>query len=185
MSIIHMLVQTVFELFIFVCLVRSLLFFAGVPRAHPLVHFCMLLTQKLVRPFQKILPCVKGFETASLMLALLAACIWSVINLLWFQKVAANVTTIGMAILLGLVLWIQSILLTYIGVFIVMVILRLAAPEALLLPNLERICAPLMRPFKMLRIGMFDFSFLPFFICAQVVISTVLPYLTRLILSLY
>lgn len=62
------LVKTLFDLYIFVLMLRLILAFVRADFHHPLTQFVVKLTQFIIAPLRKILPNIGNIETSSLVL---------------------------------------------------------------------------------------------------------------------
>ena len=159
-----------------VLILRSLLYFAKMEYSHPIAGLCIRLTQFMVRPIQKHFPCVLGFETVSLFLALIFACASKMVLLFWTASImTAPWQTVLLGLLLSVFVWLKYVCYVYVGLILVTIVFRLFEPNASALIYLDRIMAPFVRPFKKLKLGLFDFSILPLFFAAQAYTGIVYP----------
>lgn len=79
------LISTVFDLFIFVLVIRVILAWAGADYTHPITKFVVQLTSWIVKPLKKFLPDMKGIETSTLVVILVVELIkFLIISLLSF-----------------------------------------------------------------------------------------------------
>ncbi len=167
---------SVLQIYSIILILRSLLYFAKMEYFHPIAGLCIRLTQLMVRPIQKHFPCVLGFETVSLFLALLFSCASEMLIL--FGTVSISVAP-WQIVLLGLFLsvfvWLKYVCYVYVGLILVTIVFRLFEPNASALMYLDRIMAPFVKPFKKLKLGLFDFSILPLFLLAQGYTGIVYP----------
>ena len=183
-NFIKILLVAVVQIYSFVFILRSLLYFSKMERFHPIARVCIQLTQPLVRPIQKYFPCLLGFETVSLFLALVFSWISETMSLLWFTPSVFSWQIMLLGGLLSVFVWLKHIFYVYVALIFVMIILRLFEPNAAAVFYIDRILAPFTRPFKKLRIGLFDFSILPLYLFTQCYISLIYPLIKSTIIAL-
>src|SRR5579872_5976005 len=69
------LINTLFDLYLFVLVIRILLVYAGVNYFDPITQFITKLTDFIIKPMRRILPTIRGFELASIVLLIILALI--------------------------------------------------------------------------------------------------------------
>lgn len=65
------LIGTVFDLYLFILIIRFFLALAGADYSHPITQFVVKFTNFLVKPMRKIIPDFRGIEIATLALIIL------------------------------------------------------------------------------------------------------------------
>ncbi|MFC4161467.1 YggT family protein [Chitinimonas lacunae] len=159
------LIQSIAAFFILNLLLRFFLQVVRAPFSHPLAQFVVKLTNFMVLPTRRVLPSIKGYDTASLLLAwLLAVLMHLLVLMLWsFNPVhlANPGFLLGLAALgvLELLRWGLTMLF---AVLLVQAVLSWVSPFNPLMPLLDaltrRVVAPLQRVLP--RLGGIDLSFL-------------------------
>ena len=170
-QILHFLVDTVCGFFTVALLARFVLQNARAPFRNPLGQFIMAVTDWMVLPARRYIPGFRGYDTATLMLALG----WQFINM----SVATAVTIFGIGLgptlLLGLML--LALLETIkVSLYLVMAVVLISAifswvnPHAPMAGLFNRISQPWLRPFQRLipPVGGVDLSPLALIVLVQV-----------------
>lgn len=156
------LIQTVFDLFLFILIFRIVLQCVSVDFYNPISQLVFKVTQPVVKPFQKFMPLVRRFDLAALFVLLLLEML-KLVLVMWIGagKVPQNV---------GLFFWASGELLNqFINVFfysvLIMIVLGWIAPgtHSPLTMLLRNITNPLMSRARRLcpTVGGFDISPIP------------------------
>lgn len=170
------LISTVFDLFLFVLIIRLILAWVRANYYQPITQFVVKCTDFLVQPLRKVVPNYKQLETATLILIFLVEIIkFSLISLL----------TLGLFRLNGLfILAFADVLKLIIQVFfygiIAQAILSWFMPYSPYQATLTQFTSPIMRPFQRLvpPVGGFDISPIPALIILQLLIIILVNPLT-------
>lgn len=171
------LVQTVFGLFIVALLLRFYLQWARAPIRNPLSDFLHALTDFMVRPARRLIPGLWGLDLATLLLAWLLQFIELVVVLQIQGLDLAQRTgpTLAMTFLLALVLLLKTGLYIVMAAVIVQVVLSWIGPHGPLMPLLNGMTRPVLRPFqrRIPPIGNVDLS--PLFALVVIQLLLMLP----------
>ncbi|BAK78739.1 YGGT family protein [Pseudogulbenkiania sp. NH8B] len=166
------LIKTLADLFVLVLLLRFYLQVARAPFKHPLSQFVMAVSNFAVLPMRKLVPSVHGYDTATLLLALLVGLFSNVLMLALNPlpySFAAPETWLGLLCLSLLDVFRQSLYLLM-GAVIVQAILSWVNPYNPLTPILDALTRPFLRPFRRAVIGGVDLSPLILFLIIQVIL---------------
>lgn len=166
------LIKTLADLFVLVLLLRFYLQVARAPFKHPLSQFVMAVSNFAVLPMRKLVPSVHGYDTATLLLALLVGLFSNVLMLALNPlpySFAAPETWLGLLCLSLLDVFRQSLYLLM-GAVIVQAILSWVNPYNPLTPILDALTRPFLRPFRRAAIGGVDLSPLILFLIIQVIL---------------
>lgn len=166
------LIKTLADLFVLVLLLRFYLQVARAPFKHPLSQFVMAVSNFAVLPMRKLVPSVHGYDTATLLLALLVSLFSNVLMLALNPlpySFAAPETWLGLLCLSLLDVFRQSLYLLM-GAVIVQAILSWVNPYNPLTPILDALTRPFLRPFRRAVIGGVDLSPLILFLIIQVIL---------------
>ena len=159
------LIRTVFNLFLFVMIIRFILAWVRADYFNPLTQITVRLTNPLVKPVRKILHNYRDIELSSLVLIYL-------INTIKFMLIA--VMSSGMPAILGLLalsfadmldLFIQVMM----GALFLYVILSWIQPFSPVQRVLSQVVSPIVTPFQRILppIAGFDLSIIPAFMVLQ------------------
>jgi len=141
------LINTVFDLYIFVLTVRLLLAWVQANYNHPLTQFIIKLTQPLVGPLRRIVPNVKNLESATLLLIV-------ILEIIKFFLIAViihvHMPHAGGLLILACADIAKFILNTFFYAILAQVILSWVQPHSPANYLLYQITSPIMRPLKRL-----------------------------------
>tara|TARA_R110000868_G_scaffold76328_1_gene219547 strand:- start:155 stop:724 length:570 start_codon:yes stop_codon:yes gene_type:complete len=162
------LVSTIFDLYLFLLIVRVLLAYAGANYFDPFTQFIVRCTDFAVKPLRRIIPNVRGIELSTLVLML---GIEFVKYLLITTLSSSSLTMLGLFIIAFADL-LKIILLAMFYAIIAQVVLSWIQPGSPLNSILYKINAPIMRPIQRICpvVGGFDISPIPAMILLQVLI---------------
>ncbi len=149
------------------CLVRLAMQRQRVPFSNPVGRLVMALTDWIVLPMRRVLPSVKGWDTASLVAAFLL--VLAKLLLLWALRGAGgNALALPVLALFGTLQLMISVLT---ALLIVYAVLSWVQPQSPVMPVIDRLCAPLLNPLRraLPQVGGFDFSPLVLLLILQVV----------------
>ncbi|OGT45955.1 MAG: hypothetical protein A3E83_02635 [Gammaproteobacteria bacterium RIFCSPHIGHO2_12_FULL_41_20] len=162
------LINTVFDLYLFVLVIRLVLVWIRADYYHPATQFIIKLTQVLITPLRRVLPNIKKLETATLVLILLLEI------LKYFLIISLS---IGMPNILGLaILAVADVIKTFVNTFfyaiLIQAVLSWIQPYSPMAEVLYRFTSPLMRPIQRLipPVANFDISPIPAMIGLQLLL---------------
>ncbi len=148
------------------CLLRLFMQHQRVPFGNPVGRFVFALTDWLVLPLRKLLPAIGRWDTASLVAAYLVELAQYAI--LWLLAgTAAGAGLVPVLALFGLVRLAISALTALVIVYAILSWVRADSPMA---DVIDRLCAPLLRPFRRVipLVGGIDLSPLALLVVLQV-----------------
>jgi len=168
---VQFLIKTIADLFVLVLLLRFYLQVARAPFNHPLCQFVMAATNFAVLPLRKLLPSLRGYDSATMLLAWLVSMVSSVIILAInpMYTLAAPETWLALSLLAVLDVFKQSLTLLM-GAVIVQAVLSWVNPYNPLSPILDALTRPFLRPFRRATVGGVDLSPLILFLIIQVIL---------------
>ncbi|MXR35942.1 YggT family protein [Craterilacuibacter sinensis] len=179
------LIRTVADLFVLVLLLRFYLQVVRMPFTHPLAQFVMAATNFAVLPLRRLLPSVRGYDTATMFIAWLVGLV-SISAVLLLGPMpfnfAAPQTWLGLALLSVLTLFTQSVYLLM-GAVLVQAIMSWVNPYNPLAPMLSALTRPFLAPFSRARIGGADLSPLLLLLVLQVILMLPVRFLEQTFLQ--
>jgi YggT family protein len=163
------LINSLFDLYILVLIVRLILAFAKANYFNPVTQVIIKLTQPLVAPLRRFIPNYRGIEFSTLVLIIL-------FEMLKFLLL--SLLTIGMPTFIGLFIFaildtLKFILKTFFYAILLQAILSWFQPgQSPAIQLLQQISAPILRPFQRMipPINGIDISAIPALILLQVLI---------------
>ncbi|RMC94249.1 YggT family protein [Aquitalea palustris] len=175
---VQFLIKTIADLFVLVLLLRFYLQVARAPFKHPLCQFVMAATNFAVLPLRKLLPSLRGYDSATMLLAWLVSMVSSVIILALnpMYTLAAPETWLALTLLAVLDVFKQSLTLLM-GAVIVQAVLSWVNPYNPLSPVLDALTRPFLRPFRRATVGGVDLSPLILFLIIQVILMLPVQFL--------
>lgn len=176
------LINTLFDLFLFVLVIRLILAWSGAHYFDPITQFFVRITDFIIKPLRRWLPNVRGIETSTLTLIF-------ALEIIKFAIIAF--LSVGAPHLLGLLvlaladmgkLFIQTFFYT----ILVQALLTWIQPNSPMNNVLYQITAPIMRPIQRVvpLIGGVDISPIPAMILLQLLLIVFITPLMNLGLSL-
>ena len=185
------LLETLIQLWILALLLR---FFAQAMRApfraragNPLADFIMALTDWVVMPARRVFPSMFGLDTATFVVAWLAAILLSLTVLLLSGRVGLGSPTFWPALMaFGMVEVFRLSLYLFIGLIIIQAVLSWVSPYHPMRSFFDTLTRPVLRPIQKLipLIGGVDLSPLFALLLLQVLLLAPLPWLSREALGL-
>jgi YggT family protein len=171
------LVNTVFGLFVVALLLRFYLQWVRAPYRNPLSEFLQALTDFMVRPARRVIPGLWGLDLATFALAWLLQ-ILELVVVLQIQGRGfgeAMGSTLAVMALLALVLLVKIFLYILMVAVIVQVVLSWVNPYSPVMPLLNSMTRPFLRPFqrRIPPIGNVDLS--PLFAIVVIQLLLMLP----------
>jgi len=156
------------------CLLRLYMQHQRVPFGNPVGRFVFALTDWLILPLRKILPAMGRVDTASLVAVYLVEL--AQFGILWLMT--GRITAWEVLPLLALFGVLRLVISALTGLVIVYAILSWVRADSPIVDVIDRLCAPLLRPWRKLipLVGGIDLSPLAFLVALQVA-AIVLAYL--------
>lgn len=170
-QIISFLLDVVVGLLAGACLLRVYMQYQRIPFGNPIGRFVFALTDWLVLPLRRVLPSVRRWDTASLVGALLLEL--AQYTVLWL--LAGRAWPAGLLPLMALFGLLRLTISALMGLVIVYAILSWVRADSPIVDVIDRLCAPLLRPFRRLipLVGGIDLSPLAFLVVLQVALIVV------------
>ena len=165
------LIKTLSGLFVLVLLLRFYLQVARAPFKHPLCQFVMAATNFLVLPTRKLVPSVRNYDTATLLLAWLVCLLANILSLLLGslpEMFAFPQVWVALFLLSVLEVFKQSLTLLM-GAVVVQAVLSWVSPYNPIAPVLDSLTRPFLRPFRRAVVGGVDLSPLVLLLIIQVI----------------
>ena len=161
------------------CLLRMYMQYQRVPFGNPVGRFVFALTDWLVLPLRRVLPSWGRVDSASLLGAFLIE--MAQFLLLWLML--GRVTVLAVLPLLALFGLVRLVISGLTGLVIVYAILSWVQSDSPLVDVIDRLCAPLLRPFRkhIPLVGGIDLSPLALLVLLQVA-AIVVGYLQAAVL---
>ncbi len=161
------------------CLLRLYMQYQRIPFGNPVGRFVFALTDWLVLPLRKVLPAVGKVDTASLVGVYLVEL--AQFAILWL--LAGRASGLEMLPLLAVFGVVRLVISGLTGLVIVYAILSWVQADSPIVDVIDRLCAPLLRPWRKLvpLVGGIDLSPLVFLVVLQV-LAIVLAYLQAAVL---
>ncbi len=162
------LINTLFDLFLFILVIRLILAWSGAHYFDPITQFVVRITDFVVKPLRRILPNIKQVETSTLVLIF-------VLELIKFSSIA--LLSVGTPQVLGLFVlafadMIKLFIQTFFYAILVQALMSWVQPNSPMNNVLYQITAPLMRPIQRVvpLIGGMDISPIPAMILLQLLL---------------
>jgi len=175
---VQFLIKTIADLFVLVLLLRFYLQVARAPFKHPLCQFVMAATNFAVLPLRKLVPSLRGYDSATMLLAWLVSMVSSVIILSLNPLYTLGAPEIWLALTLLAVLDVFKQSLTLLmGAVIVQAVMSWVNPYNPLSPILDALTRPFLRPFRRATVGGVDLSPLILFLIIQVILMLPVQFL--------
>jgi YggT family protein len=148
------------------CLLRLYMQYQRVPFGNPVGRFVFALTDWLVLPLRRVLPAIRRVDTASLVAAFLIQLIQ--VGILWL--VAGRPGTGALLPVLAIFELLRLVISALTGLVIVYALLSWVNAESPMTDVIDRLCAPLLRPWRRLipLVGGIDLSPLAFLVVLQI-----------------
>jgi YggT family protein len=186
-SVLDFLIRNLLEFLILLLLARFYLQAAKVSFRHPLGQFVLALTNWAVLPLRKIIPAFKGYDTTSLLLALITAFVMHCLLLAitpWPFDFSSGASIVALVLTALLELIKMSLYLLFAAV-IGQALMSWLSPYNPLMPTLTGLTAPFLRPIQRVipPIGGVDISPLILILFIQLILNVVVVQLEPLILQ--
>ena len=153
------------------CLLRLYMQYQRIPFGNPVGRFIFAITDWIVLPLRRVLPAVGRWDTASLVAAWLLE--FAQYILLWL--LAGRGWGLGLLPVLALFGLVRLALSGLMGLVIVYAILSWVRADSPIVDVIDKLCAPLLRPFRRMvpLVGGIDLSPLVFIVAVQVLLIVV------------
>ena len=147
------------------CLLRLYMQHQRIPFGNPVGRFIFALTNWIVLPLRRVLPGYKRWDFSSLLAAYLFQL--AQFGILWLVVSGSSAASVPLLALFGLV---RLFITGAIGLVIVYAILSWVQADSPIVDVIDRLCAPLLRPFRRVipLVGGFDLSPLALLVLLQV-----------------
>lgn len=147
------------------CLLRLYMQHQRIPFGNPVGRFVFALTNWIVLPIRKVLPGYKRWDFSSLIAAYLFQL--AQYGILWLVMTGGSAAAVPLLALFGLV---RLVISGAIGLVIVYAILSWVRADSPITDVIDRLAAPLLRPFRKIipLVGGFDLSPLALLVLLQV-----------------
>ncbi len=165
------LISTIFDLYIFLLVIRVLLAYAGANYYDPMTQFVVRCTDFVVKPLRRLIPNVRRIEISTIFLIIALELIK---YLLLITIGNGNVVIYGLLIV-ALADTLKLFLQTMFYAIILQAILSWVQPGSPMAPVLYKITSPIIRPFQRLvpAVGGMDISPIPAMILLQLLIIVI------------
>ncbi len=141
-------VETVFNIFILSALVRFWMQAFRAPVRNPLAQFTMALTDFAVKPLRRMLPSIRGLDTASLFVAWAAEVVLIAIVSLLQGVELVNGAAISVLMFLGFVKLVRLTVYIIMGAVLLQALLSWVSPYHPLAPFFDALTRPFLKPFQ-------------------------------------
>lgn len=159
------LVETCFQLYLFILVIRVLLAYAGANYFDPITQFVARFTDKLVKPVRSIIPNASGIELSTLLIIYIFCCVKLFIlsTLASFPINPLSVLLIGFADMITL--FIQTLMYA----IIIQALMTWIQPQSSVNYILYKVTAPILQPIQRIcpPVGGMDISPIPALILLQ------------------
>ena len=161
------LIETLFNLYLFVLVVRMLLVWVRSDYYHPVTQFVVKMTDWIVQPMRRFLPNVKNIETSTLLLIFLI----EIVKFYLTFTISYGVPNIIGVVILSLGDMLYLLVQTFMYAIILQAVLSLMQAGSPVSFILYRITAPILQPISrvMPKIGYIDLSPIPALIILQLI----------------
>lgn len=176
------LITTLFDIYLFILMVRIILVWVGANYFDPIVQFIAKSTDFLIKPLRRVIPNVYKIETSSILILFL-------IEILKFLLI--SLLSFGMPSVIGLIIMafgdaLKILFLTFFYAILLQAILSWMQPNSAINRTLFLFTSPVMRPFQKLipPVSGIDISPIPALIILQLMIIILVNPILALGLSL-
>jgi len=165
LQILSFLLDVVAGLFAGACLLRLYMQYQRMPFGNPVGRFVFALSDWIVLPLRKVLPKTRKVDLSSLLAAYLIEL--AQFGILWLLAGRGNGALVFGLALFGLVRLVISGMIVLVIVYAILSWVRADSP---ITDVIDRLCAPLLRPFRRMipLVGGFDLSPLALLVVLQV-----------------
>jgi YggT family protein len=141
--------ETVFDLFILVALVRFWMQVFRVPARNPMTQFTIAVTDFAVRPLRRIIPGLFGLDLASFLVAWMAEfLLQALLLMLASADVPANPAIYSVLLFVALVKLVRLTVYIVMGAVLLQALLSWVNPHHPVAPFFDAITRPFLKPFQ-------------------------------------
>ncbi len=161
------LINTLFDLYLFILVVRIILVYVRSNYFDPITQFVTKLTDFIVKPLRRLIPNIGRFETVTILLIIVIECI----KFLIISSVSFGVPSLIGLLLLSIGDALKLVIQSFFYAIILQAILSWVQPHSPMTQTLNQFTWPIMQPFRRLipPIGGMDISPIPALIVLQLV----------------
>ncbi len=165
------LVTTIFDLYLFILVIRVILAFSGANYYDPITQFVVRCTDFAIKPLRRMIPNVRGIELATVALIITL----EFLKYLLISSLGSQSLALPGLLIIALADTIKLFLQTYFYAIIIQAIMTWVQPGSPTNMLLYRITAPIIRPFQRLvpNVGGVDISPIPAMITLQLLIIVI------------
>jgi YggT family protein len=169
------LIETAFGLFVVALLLRFYMQWVRAPYRNPLAEFLQALTDFMVRPARRVVPGLFGLDLATFALAWLIQLVELLIVMQLRGESLYGGAAYGWLVLLALVVLVKIALFMLLVIVVIQVVLSWLQPDGPLMPLLNSLTRPILRPLqrRVPPIGNVDLS--PLFALVVIQLLLMLP----------
>jgi YggT family protein len=162
------LVSTLFDLFLFVLIVRLILMWSGVNYFDPVTQFVTKVTNFLIKPLRRVIPNFGKLETSTLVVIL---CL-QIIKFLLVSLISYGMPNAGGLALLACADTLKLIIQFFFYAILIQVIMTWIQPQSPIMSTLYQVTSPIMQPIQRLipPVGGMDISPIPAMLGLQLLI---------------
>ncbi len=166
-GILLFLIETLFDIYIFVLIIRIILSWVNADYHHPLTQFVVKCTNFLIKPLRNMIPNYRDIEVSSLVVIM----ILETIKYILLGLVSFGFPNIFGLIILVLTDMLKMFILTFFYAILLQAIISWVYPGSPANVVLQKFTAPVLRPFQRLipLIHGFDISPIPALIILQLI----------------
>ena len=159
------LINTLFDLYLFILVIRIILVYVGANYFDPITQFIVKFTDFVVKPLRRFLPNIKRFELSSVVLLLVLQLIKFVI----ITNLAIGMPSITSLVLLAVGDTLKLIIQTFFYAILLQVILSWVQPYSPVSRVLNQFTSPIMNPLHRIipTVGGMDITPIPALILLQ------------------
>lgn len=165
------LITTIFDLYLFILVIRVILAFSGANYYDPITQFVVRCTDFVVKPLRRLIPNIRGIEMASVVIIVSL----EFIKYILISSLGAQSLALPGLLIIAIADTLKLFLQTYFYAIIIQAIMSWVQPGSPTNMLLYRITSPIIRPFQRLvpNVGGVDISPIPAMITLQLLIIVI------------
>lgn len=165
------LINTIFDLYLFILMVRILLAYAGANYFEPITQFVIKATNFIVQPLRRIIPNYRQFELATILLVL----VLEIVKFFLIFLLSFGIPNIVGLLIVAFADALRLLLQTFFYAILLQAILSWLQPYSPVSNILNQITSPIMKPIRRFvpLIGGIDISPIPALILIQLLIIVI------------
>ena len=162
------LISTLFDLYLFVLVVRLILVWSGANYFDPITQFVVKVTDFIIKPLRKIIPNYRRLETSTLIVII----VMEIIKFLLISLMSFGMPSIVGLLLLASVDTLKMLIQFFFYAILLQAIISWVQPNSPVMRTLYQVTSPIMRPVQRLvpPVGGMDISPIPAMIGLQLLI---------------